>query len=63
MATLQYHLPVILIITAAVVYLWLAVLNPLVFAVPPSHVSAPVPMAINHGRSATIDIEPAPFWD
>ena len=63
MATLPDHLSLILIITAAVVYLWMAVLNPIVFAVAPSHVSAPVSMAVDQGRPATTDIEAAPFWD
>jgi hypothetical protein len=50
-------------ITGAAVYLWLTVINPFVFGAAPAPVGVPLAMAMDQGRPATPDIEPAPFWD
>jgi hypothetical protein len=57
------HPALILSITAAIVYLWLTVINPFVFAAAPSPVATPVAMTIDQRPPATPDIEPAPLWE
>jgi hypothetical protein len=53
MTTLPDHPALILSITAAVVYLWLAIINPFLFAGAHS-------LAIDYPRPSTMDVEPAP---